>query len=360
MKVDTTQYNLESFIKKQDIFCDNSCFLIFPSMLQVNWDAQNVIFRSSIWDLYGNLVSAGFKKFVNFGEKPEIFGQPKSLKNSSVFEKVDGSCMIVDYYNNMINARTRGTFNYRILDNAGDYKYALEQNPQIEEYLKLNQNLTLLFEIVTPNNKIVIDYGSNVDIYLLGVVDKTNYTYWAQKNVTELALKLNLKRPKQYFFKTLEECIETVQALKNQEGVVIYTNNDQDLFKVKSTDYLMKHAFKEHASLESVIDLFLAYNKPNYLTFCQKIDEAFDYECRKMVDGYISQTLDAYKEVCKIQQHMKSFADSVKTLNRKDAAEKILSSYGNTNRSGFVFMLLDNKQWTDKEYKKLLWQVLKQ
>ena len=49
----------------------------------------------------------------------------------------------------------------------------------------------------------------------------------------------------------------------------------------------------------------------------------------------------------------------VKVKNIKEQAEQVLSSYSVTNRAAFVFKLLDGKSLGKEEYKKLLFQVLK-
>jgi hypothetical protein len=45
--------------------------------------------------------------------------------------------------------------------------------------------------------------------------------------------------------------------------------------------------------------------------------------------------------------------------SRKEQAQLVISSYGETNRAAFVFKLLDGKSLGKEEYKKLLFQVLK-
>jgi hypothetical protein len=359
MKINFQDYDLTDFIVKQGEFCGVPALLITPSRLDVKWTQKNKIFRSSVWTLDGELLSGGFHKFVNYGELPEVFGKPTSLKNATILDKIDGSCMIVDIVNNQISTRTRGTLSSDIQENASDYRYALNKYPAIIDYITANKHQTLLFEIVTPNNKIVIDYGTDIEIYLIGIINKTNYELVTQKAVDLVASLIGVKRPKKYTFKTIQEVIDTVTNLKGIEGVVLYTNNDSDLFKVKSTEYITKHAFKAHASIETVLDLFLSYGRPNYNDFKVRLSESFDYECVQMVIGFISQICEAYKEVQEIEAHMQRFVLGLTNMSRKEQAAKIISAYGDTNRAGFVFMKLDNKSFTNKEYQKLLWQVLK-
>jgi hypothetical protein len=56
---------------------------------------------------------------------------------------------------------------------------------------------------------------------------------------------------------------------------------------------------------------------------------------------------------------MKSFVEPLKKLPRKDAALKIISAYGETNRKSFCFNLLDSREIDSEGIKKLMFQVLK-
>ena len=154
---------------------------------------------------------------------------------------------------------------------------------------------------------------------------------------------------------------KNVDQWKGKEGVCVYSKNDQSIHKVKSSDYLIKHRFKSEATLENTLDLYFSYGKPLYQEFESKLTETFDYECFEMVRGYASQICDASKEVNKIVDGFKSFVDNqLKVLStRKEQAQKVISSYSESNRASMIFSLLDGKTLTSDQHKKLFWQVLK-
>ena len=176
MKINFNDYDLENFLIKEGTFCGIPCKLIQPNHIGTKFTQKNKIFRSSLWDLEGNLISAGFPKFVNFGENPENFPVPTSLNNCKILEKIDGSLCICDYVNGHFSSRTRGTFEYKQLENYKDFEYCFQNNPNIEKWIKSNSNYTLLFEITTPNMKIVIDYGDIPQLRLIGCVNKDDYS----------------------------------------------------------------------------------------------------------------------------------------------------------------------------------------
>lgn len=329
------------------------------------WTQDNKHFRSSVWNYDGELISASFSKFVNWGENPENFPVPESLKNTTVVEKLDGSTLCVSKYKGNYILRTRGTTDATKLDNG----YELEQFKQTILPKLLDVHLvagdtwkySFLFEWTSPVNKIVLNYGDSPDWFLIGIIYHGDYSLIDQLTLDNLAWQHGLKRPTVYSFPTIAQLLKDVDAWKLKEGVVVYSNRDQMLHKVKALDYLIKHRFKSEATLENTLELYFSYGQPSYQEFATKLVETFDYECFEMVRGYASQICDASKDVKKIVDGMNEFVtNKLRVLpTRKDQAQLILSSYGNTNRNSFVFALLDNKPLNDDQMKKLFWQVLK-
>jgi hypothetical protein len=117
----------------------------------------------------------------------------------------------------------------------------------------------------------------------------------------------------------------------------------------------------ELSNIEKVMDVWLEQGMPDYQTFYNYIFTTFDYELAEQCRGMISRICDAKKEVDLIVNGMNEFVNNrLKTLpSRKLQAEQVISAYGNTNRAAFLFKLLDGKSLGNEEYKKLLFQVLK-
>jgi hypothetical protein len=113
--------------------------------------------------------------------------------------------------------------------------------------------------------------------------------------------------------------------------------------------------------LEYILDFFVESGEPDYQTFVDKIMKTFDEDCVAMALPFASQVLDASKQVRAILKGMQTFVDTkLKPLaTRKEQAQLVISSYGKTNRSGFVFSLLDGKVLDKDARKKLYWQSLK-
>ena len=339
-------------------------WLIQPQHIACQWNKDNIIFRSSVWNDSGELISAGFKKFPNLQEKPDVFPIPTDLKNAIVTSKLDGSLLIVSKYKGQVILRTRGTVDATRLENGYEIEI-FKQNflPLIESSCNNvdTWNTSFLFEWLTASSDhtIVLKYENVPDWILIGAINHLDYSLWTQGELDKLAKNVGFKRPEQHLFNSVDELVDIVTNWKNKEGVVLYTKDGQSLHKVKSDDYKKKHAFKSNATLENTIELFFTFDKPDFNIFKQKVEELYDWECVQMVIGHISNICDASRNVGQIIKGIENFINPLKALPRKDAAMAIMSSYGSSGRSNMAFTLLDGKSLTSDQVKKLYWQVLK-
>ena len=118
MKIDLSKIDTTQFMVHQHLLNGEVVHLIQPQFIGCHWTQENKIFRSSLWDNDGNLISAGMPKFVNWGENPDNFPVPQSVKNTIITEKIDGSLLIVSKYKGNVILRTRGTVDATKLDNG--------------------------------------------------------------------------------------------------------------------------------------------------------------------------------------------------------------------------------------------------
>jgi hypothetical protein len=362
MKIDFKNYDLEQFDIKQDMFCGNYATLIIPKMMGCNWTKKNRIFRSSIWDFEGNLISASFPKFVNFGENPEHFPTPNTLNECRIIDKIDGSLCIIDYCNNQLSMRTRGTLSVNKAENVSDFYECIEKYPLLKEWLISHNNYSLLCEITTQNQKIVLDYGNIPDFWLIGAVDKNDYSLMTQENLDSLSKLIGVKRPEYYKFTSINDLLESVKKLIGKEGCCLYSKKDQEIHKIKSERYLVLHHLKsELSNIEKILDVWLNQGMPDYSTFYEFISTTFDFELAESCRGHISNICDAAKEITLIVDSMKEFLKTrvMPLSTRRDQAKVIIDSYGPTSRASFMFAMLDGKELDKEQYKKLAFQCLK-
>ena len=204
------------------------------------WDLYTLSCRGMVIDEYGNILARPFKKFRNWEEhSPEEIpiGQP-----FEVFEKMDGSLIILFYYpayKEWIVA-SRGSF---ISEQAEMAKTLID----IHAYSRLNKKCTYLFEVIYPENRIVVDYGNKKDLILLTRIETdTGFELFYNDlrsiyskcfNVVE---KININ--------SLKELIEWKKnGEENREGFVIRFENGFRI-KVKFSEYVRLHGILTNVS----------------------------------------------------------------------------------------------------------------
>lgn len=204
------------------------------------WDDYTISCRGLIINENGDILARPFQKFKNW-EEYSIDDIPQN-ENFEVFEKIDGSLIILFYYplyNEWIIA-SRGSF---ISDQAKEAEKFI--NKKIFKHL--NKNYTFLFEIIYPENRIVVDYGNKKDLILLTSI-KT-------KDGKELSYDDLYSKYSKYFsivkkmnFKTIDDILEYIKLDKdNEEGVVVRFENGFRV-KIKFSEYVRLHAIMTNVS----------------------------------------------------------------------------------------------------------------
>lgn len=345
----------EEFVQKKSSQYGEDLILITPQHMGVTWTKDNLIFRSSIWSLNNELISASFPKFFNWAEKDNLVPAPDSLINTTAVEKIDGSTLIVSKFKKHTIIRTRGTFDVGIFENAAEVETLKQRHPKAFQPI---DGVSYIFEWYSPTNKIVLNMGDEPLLFLVGAISHADYSLLTQFTLDMLATQLNVPRPTTLTFSSVDTLLAEVLAFKGKEGVCLYYNQDQHIKKVKGAAYLALHAFKSDLSINNLLEVYVEQGRPSYTDFYNYIAEHFDYECAEAAKGNASILCDANKEVIKIVDHMIKFAKECEDIPRKEAAAKIIGSYGKTSRAGFVFTLLDGKSLDIEAYKKLLHQII--
>lgn len=200
------------------------------------WNNITLQCRGLILDSKYNVIARPFKKFFNLEEHSNS-DIPKSP--FEVYEKMDGSLGILYWIGDKPFIATRGSFESdqaiyatNILHNR--YKYVIPN---------LDKSKTYLFEIIYPENRIVVDYGNVDDLVLLAVIDK------------ETGLDCELE-PLGFPIVKRYDGIKDINELKkleqkNKEGFVVKFQNGFRL-KVKFQEYVRLHRILTQVSTKTI------------------------------------------------------------------------------------------------------------
>jgi len=349
----------DGFLNIEGDFCGRKARLTIPAKAGATWTKYNLHFRSLITDCEsGEVLDIGFNRFCNLGETPGLYPNPDNYKDYCIETKLDGSTCIFTYFNGQLSIRTRGSFSYLSQANCKDFELIYSLYPKFLEFIKNHPDCSFLTEITTPNNIIVKKYDT-VDFTLIGIRNKLDLSYWNYDELNKVAKITDIPRPKIFNFKNLLDIVETVKLWKNEEGVVLSFGGFQHRVKIKADFYCHLHRIKsELNSGDNLIDLFIKIGCPSYQDFFGYIEDTFDYEIANNFRANISKISDAYKKVKEILQGItKSIENIRKMSSRREQAEFIINSWGQTARTDIAFLILDNRKLENRHIKKLIFQL---
>jgi len=193
----------------------------------------------------GEIVARPFAKFWNWGQG----GRKASGHIVTITEKLDGSLGIL-YRDGDCKycIATRGSFDGEQALWATDYFRSMFG------HVKVPYEWTLLFEIIYPENRIVVDYGGREDLVLLAIRDRFTGKYQPfYPAVYQFAYDNGFSTPRVYDFNNVTEIIEATDYLSvNQEGFVVEFSGGVR-FKFKGDAYVELHRIVTNLSFKQVL-----------------------------------------------------------------------------------------------------------
>lgn len=224
------------------------------------WNETTLACRGLVLDANGQIVARPFAKFFNSTEVEEKIPN----KPFRVYEKMDGSLGIFFWYEGYPVFASRGSFSS---EQALRGAKILKEKYNIHE---LKQFHTYMFEIIYPENRIVVDYGNMEDVVMLGAIHtKTGdeierHTLEKDyKDIFNLVIDYNITESWDHL-KSLNEF--------NKEGYVIRFNNGFRM-KVKHEEYVRLHRIITNVSN---LDIWK----------CLKFGESFDELLERVPDEF--------------------------------------------------------------------------
>lgn len=222
------------------------------------WDEYTLSCRGMVIDVEGNILARPFQKFKNFEEH-----DPSEIDLSQefdIFEKMDGSLILVFYYEPHMTwiVASRGSF---ISEQSIEAKKMLGSITE-----KLSKIDTYLFEIIYPENRIVVDYGNRRELVLLGRIEtRTGFELYYEDLVSWYSKYFTVV--KRYNIKNINNLSELKKLEEdNREGFVVRFLNGFRV-KVKFKEYIRLHGILTNVSNLTVWE----HMKDNY-----EFDELLD------------------------------------------------------------------------------------
>lgn len=254
----TAKLNLSKVRSSFKKVSGNDFTLIFPKKNVWDWNDDERFLRSIVVDKNGYVVSCGWPKFGNYGE---FFNDTKlledTLKNNQPVKftnKEDGTLCIRSIFDNQVVLRTRGTL-YGELPKGNSFKdrffNVAKKYPMILNFDWMN-DCSLLFEYVSPNNKIVVNYKEDDLIFIGCVFHNLQLSTWDELEKIANEGKLNLVKVHN-LPKNPSTILNEIKDWK-EEGIVVRYNGGQNLIKFKSAYYLAQHRIKYSVNYKFLVE----------------------------------------------------------------------------------------------------------
>lgn len=287
------------------------------------WNEITLACRGLILDAAYNVVARPFPKFFNLGE---LEGLQIPQLDFEVYEKMDGSLGILYWHNDRPYIATRGSFSSVQAQKAnamlyGTYKDCIG---------KLDRDKTYLFEIIYPENRIVLDYGNQKALVLLAVVET--------QTGNECPLE-DMGFPVVKRYDGIKD-ITSIQHMNDdtKEGFVIrFANN-----------FRLKVKFKEYLRLHRIITQISSVDIWEYLSTGQSFEEILE----KVPDEF-------YQWVKKMRARLLAEYNQIEAQCKRDF--KVLESRKETalyflqcSYPGILFAMLNGKN-----YAPAIWKMIR-
>lgn len=301
------------------------------------WDEYTLSCRGLVIDADGNILARPFQKFKNYEEYQS--SEIDWSQDFDVFEKMDGSFIILFYYEPRMTwiVASRGSF---ISEQCLEAQKMLD----VGVFHKLRKDCTYLFEVLYPENRIVVDYGNRRELVLLARIetligaelyyDDLVGTYSKYFTIVK---KLNIK--------TFSEVLEYQKSNRNnEEGAVVRFLNGFRI-KIKFSEYVRLHGILTNVSNLTVWEHLM--NNYDFDALLDRVPDEF-YDWLKKTTGVLQQAFNeverqALKEFVRIY-HVNNIVD------RKDFAMKALKS----KQRSVLFKLYDKKP-----YDEIIWKEVR-
>jgi len=297
------------------------------------WDEVTLMCRGLVTDDKGDIVATPFKKFFNIEE-----GKYTPTETFEVYEKMDGSLGIVFWYQGQWVVATRGSFTS---DQAIKARELLKKyNTDI-----MFRHMTFCFEIIYPENRIVLDYKGEEKLVLLGAFDNWGKDY-DMSDWDEWGFDVVKKYDGIKDYQQLKEMVKN-----DQEGFVVKFSNG-DRVKVKGVEYLRLHKIMTNVSTTGIWEYLK--NGEDVMELLKDVPDEFYTKIKNYVKElkyfYFQISEDAGK---KFDGKMYGkYNDKEPIEDRKEYAEWV--SEQPKHLSGILFRMFDKK-----DYSEIIWNLIK-
>lgn len=277
-------------------------------------EARGLILEEGTW----KVVRMAFKKFFNLEESLAAKIDWDSAVGS---EKLDGSIISVFYYDGKWRIATNSTIDAFKAELGGVSPYK-NFGELFESVLPLSwfennvsnriAHMCYTFELVSPHNKVVINYPKT-KVYLLSIRNMNTLVEYPLDEVAEFAKRFSFTMPQFYDMNDEDGFRRLVEQMpEGHEGIVVRDAAGQRV-KIKTPLYFKMHRAKNSGviTLERIVDLIRANDQYEFLSYFCEYQSVFDNVKRQIDNTKV--TLE------KVRQDVAEWKNNNKDIYEQDA-----------------------------------------
>ena len=252
-----------------------------------------------------SVVARPFDKFFNHGE-----GHAHDIEwgSARVFEKVDGSLMILYFYEGEWHIASSGTPDAAGRLQIGEHTFA---SLFWETFRRMGltlpgedqQHITFMFEMTSPYNRVVVRY-TEASLTLLGARCRITGRDFCLET-TDVSRGYPVVRS--YSLSSLEAILATMDDIDpmDQEGYIVRDATGNRI-KIKSPAYVAIHHLKDGIGQRRFIEIARTGETSEFLTHFPEYTEEYT-RYKNMVDGLVAELEKTYARIRGIEEQ-KTFA----------------------------------------------------
>lgn len=303
-----------------------------------NWVPETLACRGLIINSKNEIIARPFEKFFNYEEVLDKIPN----EQFEVFEKMDGSMIIVTKYNGELVVASRGSFTS---DHAKKATELLNTKYKaFRDAFTANTPYTAILEVIFPAGRIVVDYGSEEKLVLLAMYNTKSGEEVPYNVMRKLHVEYIDVVPKYDGLKDFK----SIRALNldNKEGFVIRFENGFRM-KLKFADYCRLHRIVTGVSSRTIWEYLKEGKSLDELI--EKVPDEFYNFVKMTADELISEFVRNSRIV---ETSYNSIISSLpKTFTQKEFAEKVFKEY--KTYSGLLFARNMGKDLTEAIWKRI-------
>lgn len=278
----------------------------------------------------GEILARPFQKFFNYQEHLANSWPIPQGEKPIITEKLDGSLGILYFLNDKPYIATRGSF-------------TSDQALWATEWWRKNvgwlppEGVTHLFEIIYPENRIVVNYDFSGLVHIASIDKQTG-----KQVLGDFCWPSPVREARSIDADDVTKLLE--MDIPNEEGFVIYYPESDVRLKVKFPEYVRLHRIVTGVSEIAIWEMLR--DEKDFSELLEKVPDEFHAWFEQVVARLKAEYQGIYDSELKVAEGAREVAS-----DRKGQAGYIMA---NSKHPGVAFSILDGK-----DYKQAIWRMVR-